>query len=78
MRLYDQAANIEQAVFKTLAEGKALTGDLGGRATNTEYTKAVIAVSYLCLCRIETNCFFLELELKKNECKIIDYLNKYY
>ncbi|KAG1251587.1 hypothetical protein G6F68_012203 [Rhizopus microsporus] len=43
MRLYDQAANIEQAVFKTLAEGKALTGDLGGRATNTEYTKAVIA-----------------------------------
>ncbi|KAG0748081.1 hypothetical protein G6F57_004337 [Rhizopus arrhizus] len=43
MRLYDQAANIEQAVFKTLAEGKALTGDLGGRATNSEYTKAVIA-----------------------------------
>ena len=50
MRLYDQAANIEQAVFKTLAEGKALTGDLGGRATNTEYTKAVIAVSYLYVC----------------------------
>ncbi|KAK4509093.1 uncharacterized protein ATC70_007443 [Mucor velutinosus] len=43
MRLTEQAANIEQAVFKTLAEGKALTGDLGGRATNTEYTKAVIA-----------------------------------
>ncbi|KAI8637916.1 isocitrate dehydrogenase, NAD-dependent [Parasitella parasitica] len=43
MRLGEQAANIEQAVFKTLAEGKALTGDLGGRATNTEYTKAVIA-----------------------------------
>ncbi|CAO0799463.1 unnamed protein product [Mucor circinelloides] len=43
MRLNEQAANIEQAVFKTLAEGKALTGDLGGRATNTEYTKAVIA-----------------------------------
>lgn len=45
MRLTEQAANIEQAVFKTLAEGKALTGDLGGRATNSEYTKAVIAVS---------------------------------
>lgn len=47
MRLNEQAANIEQAVFKTLAEGKALTGDLGGRATNTEYTKAVIAVSFI-------------------------------
>ncbi|KAF1806454.1 isocitrate dehydrogenase NAD-dependent subunit 2 [Mucor lusitanicus] len=47
MRLTEQAANIEQAVFKTLAEGKALTGDLGGRATNTEYTKAVIAVSFI-------------------------------
>ncbi|CAO3607662.1 unnamed protein product [Mucor fragilis] len=43
MRLTEQAANIEQAVFKTLAEGKALTGDLGGRATNSDYTKAVIA-----------------------------------
>ncbi|KAG1451951.1 hypothetical protein G6F56_007949 [Rhizopus delemar] len=43
MRLNEQASNIEQAVFKTLAEGKALTGDLGGRSTNTEYTKAVIA-----------------------------------
>ncbi|CAO3703480.1 unnamed protein product [Rhizopus stolonifer] len=47
MRLNEQASNIEQAVFKTLAEGKALTGDLGGRATNTEYTKAVIAVRNL-------------------------------
>lgn len=45
MRLYEEAANIEKAVFKTLAEGKTLTGDLGGRATNTEYTQAVIAVS---------------------------------
>ncbi|KAI8343949.1 isocitrate dehydrogenase, NAD-dependent [Chlamydoabsidia padenii] len=42
MRLNEQAANIEQAVFKTIAEGKSLTGDLGGRATNTEYTNAVI------------------------------------
>jgi isocitrate dehydrogenase (NAD+) len=45
MRLNEQAANIEQAVFKTIAEGKALTGDLGGRATNTQYTNAVIEVS---------------------------------
>ncbi|KAI8884190.1 isocitrate dehydrogenase, NAD-dependent [Backusella circina FSU 941] len=43
MRLTEQAANIEQAVFKTLAEGKYLTADLGGRATNSEYTKAVIS-----------------------------------
>jgi isocitrate dehydrogenase (NAD+) len=45
MRLNKEAANIEQAVFKTLAEGKHLTADLGGRATNSEYTGAVIAVS---------------------------------
>ncbi|RCI01831.1 NAD-dependent isocitrate dehydrogenase, partial [Rhizopus stolonifer] len=43
MRLTSQAENIEQAVFKTLAEGKALTADLGGRASNTEYTNAVIS-----------------------------------
>ncbi|CAO3591582.1 unnamed protein product [Absidia cylindrospora] len=42
MRLSEQAANIEQAVFKTIAEGNALTADLGGRATNSQYTKAVI------------------------------------
>lgn len=46
MRLSEQAANIEQAVFKTLAEGQYLTADLGGRATNSEYTKAVISVSW--------------------------------
>jgi isocitrate dehydrogenase (NAD+) len=45
MRLTEQAANIEQAVFKTLAEGQYLTADLGGRATNSDYTKAVISVS---------------------------------
>lgn len=42
MRLTDQAANIEQAVFKTIAEGSALTADLGGRSSNTQYTDAVI------------------------------------
>ncbi|KAI7878139.1 isocitrate dehydrogenase, NAD-dependent [Lichtheimia hyalospora FSU 10163] len=42
MRLTDQAANIEQAVFKTIAEGNALTADLGGRSSNTQYTNAVI------------------------------------
>ncbi|ORX61596.1 isocitrate dehydrogenase, NAD-dependent [Hesseltinella vesiculosa] len=43
MRLMEQAANVEQAVFKTIAEGKALTADLGGRASNTQFTDAVIA-----------------------------------
>lgn len=46
MRLTSQAENIEQAVFKTLAEGKHLTADLGGRASNSEYTNAVISVSW--------------------------------
>ncbi|KAI8976826.1 isocitrate dehydrogenase, NAD-dependent [Pilobolus umbonatus] len=43
MRLTSEAENIEQAVFKTLAQGKYLTADLGGRASNTDYTNAVIA-----------------------------------
>ncbi|CDH59026.1 probable idh2-isocitrate dehydrogenase subunitmitochondrial [Lichtheimia corymbifera JMRC:FSU:9682] len=42
MHLEEHARNIEQAVLKTIAEGKHLTADLGGRATNTEYTDAVI------------------------------------
>ncbi|KAI7899946.1 isocitrate dehydrogenase, NAD-dependent [Cokeromyces recurvatus] len=42
MRLYEHANNIEHAVFKTLAEGKALTADLGGKNTLSEYTAAVI------------------------------------
>lgn len=43
MRLYNEAANIEKAVFDTLAEGKHLTGDLGGKATLTEYTNAIVS-----------------------------------
>ncbi|KAI8976456.1 isocitrate dehydrogenase, NAD-dependent [Pilobolus umbonatus] len=42
MRLNKYADNIERAVFKTIAEGKTLTADLGGRSSNSEYTKAVI------------------------------------
>ncbi|RMZ71915.1 hypothetical protein GMOD_00009273 [Pyrenophora seminiperda CCB06] len=34
--------NIEQAIFKTLAEGKTITGDLGGKAKTFEYADAVI------------------------------------
>ncbi|KAI9365605.1 isocitrate dehydrogenase, NAD-dependent [Pilaira anomala] len=43
MRLYNEAANIEKAVFDTLAEGKHLTGDLGGKASLTEYTNAIVS-----------------------------------
>ncbi|KAG2201259.1 hypothetical protein INT47_006762 [Mucor saturninus] len=43
MRLYTEAANIEKAVFDTLAEGKHLTGDLGGKASLTEYTDAIVS-----------------------------------
>ncbi|GAA5812817.1 NAD-dependent isocitrate dehydrogenase [Mucor flavus] len=43
MRLYEQADNIEKAVFDTIAEGKTLTGDLGGKASLTEYTSAIIS-----------------------------------
>lgn len=43
MRLYEQADNIEKAVFATIAEGKTLTGDLGGKASLTEYTSAIIS-----------------------------------
>lgn len=43
MGLNSHADKIQKAIFDTLAEGKALTGDLGGKSTNTEFTKAVIA-----------------------------------
>lgn len=34
--------SIQQAVFKVIAEGKYRTKDLGGSATTTEFTKAVV------------------------------------
>jgi len=37
------ADRIEKAVMTTISEGKYLTGDLGGRATTSEYTDGVIA-----------------------------------
>jgi len=37
------AHKIERAVETVLAEGKAMTGDLGGTATTTEITDAIIA-----------------------------------
>jgi len=42
MNLYDHADKIERAALGTIAEGKHITGDLGGKASTTEYTKAII------------------------------------
>jgi isocitrate dehydrogenase (NAD+) len=42
MSLIDHANRIEKAIFDTLAEGKSITGDLGGKASTSEYTKAII------------------------------------
>ena len=38
----DCAAKIRQAVDQVLAEGTALTPDLGGTATTAEYQKAIV------------------------------------
>ncbi len=42
MGLYDFADRIQNATFKVLKEGQHITGDLGGKATTTEYTDAII------------------------------------
>ncbi|KAF2723009.1 isocitrate dehydrogenase subunit 2 mitochondrial precursor [Polychaeton citri CBS 116435] len=42
MGLYEYADKIQAAIFKTLAEGKTITGDLGGKAKTHEYADAVI------------------------------------
>jgi isocitrate dehydrogenase (NAD+) len=43
MGLTEHASRIETAIFDTLAEGKALTGDLGGKAKTNEYAAAIIS-----------------------------------
>ncbi|KAG8667252.1 NAD-dependent isocitrate dehydrogenase [Fusarium poae] len=43
MGLNEHAIRIEKAIFDTLAEGKALTGDLGGKAKTNEYAAAIIS-----------------------------------
>ncbi|KAL8708873.1 MAG: hypothetical protein Q9220_006329 [cf. Caloplaca sp. 1 TL-2023] len=43
MGLNEHADNIQKAIFATLAEGKHLTGDLGGRAKTHEYTQAIVS-----------------------------------
>ncbi|CAK7224454.1 NAD-dependent isocitrate dehydrogenase [Sporothrix curviconia] len=42
MGLSEYATRIEKAAFDTLAEGKALTGDLGGKAKTHEFAAAII------------------------------------
>jgi len=43
MELNEFADKIEKATFATLAEGKSLTGDLGGKAKTHEYAAAIIS-----------------------------------
>ncbi|KIM25594.1 hypothetical protein M408DRAFT_17254 [Serendipita vermifera MAFF 305830] len=43
MNLGDFANRIEKATLSTIAEGKAITGDLGGKASTKEYTSAIIS-----------------------------------
>jgi isocitrate dehydrogenase (NAD+) len=42
MNLNEYATKIEKATLDTIAEGKSITGDLGGKATTEEYTAAII------------------------------------
>lgn len=38
----DAAARVRRALDKTLGEGKTVTGDLGGKASTAEYTRALV------------------------------------
>lgn len=42
LKLDESAELIHKSVLKTIAEEKCLTGDLGGSATCSDYTKAII------------------------------------
>ena len=42
MGLTDHANRIEKAIFATLAEGKTITRDLGGKSSTSEYSNAII------------------------------------
>ncbi|KAG0261354.1 NAD-dependent isocitrate dehydrogenase [Mortierella polycephala] len=43
MGLNQFADQIEKATLKVIADGKVLTGDLGGKSTNAEFTNAIIS-----------------------------------
>ncbi|VDB85401.1 unnamed protein product [Peniophora sp. CBMAI 1063] len=42
MNLNEHAAKIESAILSTIAEGKTITGDLGGKSSTKEYTASII------------------------------------
>ncbi|KAG0709701.1 hypothetical protein DFH29DRAFT_885420 [Suillus ampliporus] len=42
MNLTEHAAKIEEAALSTIAEGKTITGDLGGKASTVEFTRAIV------------------------------------
>ncbi|KAG2386229.1 hypothetical protein C9374_002675 [Naegleria lovaniensis] len=42
LQMFDVADRVEKSVMKVLAEGKVLTGDLGGKAKCSEYTNEII------------------------------------
>jgi isocitrate dehydrogenase (NAD+) len=41
LQFNDQADRIHNAILKTISEGKFRTGDLGGKASTSEFTNAV-------------------------------------
>lgn len=41
LKMTKEAERIERAALKTIAEGKTVTGDLGGRASCSDFTNAV-------------------------------------
>ncbi|KAK3226531.1 hypothetical protein Dsin_006393 [Dipteronia sinensis] len=41
LELHDKADRIQDAILKTIAEGKYRTADLGGSSTTTDFTKAI-------------------------------------
>ncbi|THV08493.1 hypothetical protein K435DRAFT_740621 [Dendrothele bispora CBS 962.96] len=43
MNLSEYAQKIEKAALTTIAEGKTITGDLGGKSSTIEYTNAIIS-----------------------------------
>jgi len=43
MNLFEIADKIEKATLATIAEGKHITGDLGGKAGTKEYTEAILS-----------------------------------
>lgn len=41
LELNDKADRIQDAILKTIAEGKYRTADLGGNSTTSDFTKAI-------------------------------------